>query len=319
MIVEEITFDFFNGNQIFFESSIYTPNLLKELEKTIDQMKNNLSNREARQKFIELLTQITGVKHIVLLLKPDFNAGISPIYKNSLPKKLSKIFTEVIGKLYTKRVDPILLKEMQQLFEKSDQIDHIYLFLGKDLLKKLTSAEIVAVLLHEFGHMYSRTSNIPFLIHRLFKNILINVPIVNTVLFLNKLISPEIFMLILTLYILNIHGMSFVDRIGEYTSDEYAVRYGYGDELISLFQKFKDERNRPLNKKQTLISEFQYWIKQIIDLLFFIFTPGEHPDVDKRIETIRNLMKTRYKKIYPERADEVDLIIDDIEKQQQEI
>ena len=266
---------------------------------------------------LQQIKDFTKIRNVVLFFDDEFNLGVVTKYKNAKILSIVKSFFEMFkrGKMIIRNKT---LPALMSVDESADAIDIVYIFIGKPMMKALTPKELVAVVLHELGHVYSTTSSIPGNILLFLKTVLLK-PIQ-----INSSVSDWIFSKIVFLYTMIvsvlIHGITFTQHIGEYQADNFALRYGYGDELVLALNKFyKIEK---VNKKNIATSKI--FIKKIIDAFLRIFTTSKdetsespHPDTKTRIEKLESQIFGEYKKTYPNYKEVFDLIRADYKAQEE--
>ena len=290
------------------EVSEFAPKKLREMEATFAALKKSSNNKAARLKLLQQIKDVTKIHDVVIFIDNNLNLGVVIKYKNSellsLLKSFAVMFSEEKHPLSNKK-----LRKMESFEESSDSIEIVYLFIGKPMLKLLTPQELVAVLLHELGHVYSTTSDIPNNIMFLLKTILVK-PLLNAESIKDRLLSKLIFLYSM-LVSLFVRGITFTQHIGEYQADNFALKYGYGDDLITALNKFK------INEKikQNTTSRAKSFMKQLIQIFLKIFTPTSdeksampHPEVENRIDKLEKQMFEEYKKTYPNYKEIFDLI-----------
>ena len=290
------------------EVSEYAPKKLREMEDTFAALKKSSNNKQARLKLLQQIKEFTKIHDVVLFFDNEFNFAIIPQYKNveilGIAKAFLTMFSEEHAPLANKK-----LKKITSVEESSDAIEIVYIYIGKPLLKMLTPQELVAVLLHELGHAYSTTSHLPSNLAVLFKRLLLK-PLKSKAISNDTILSKLLFLYSMTISIL-VHGITFTQHIGEHNADNFSLKYGYGDEMISALNKFHTieklfKQTRPKAKT---------FLQKIIEMFWNIFSIDDdekrtqpHPESKKRIEKLESQMFEEYKKIYPNYKDTFDLI-----------
>lgn len=159
-------------------------------------------------------------------------------------------------------------------------LETIYLMPGVDLLKEANPREVTGIVLHEIGHVVQHiTRSAAILEHQLFKikyisDLLSRMPIINLI------FSP--------LFIITSRTLNFRNHVSEYGADKFAVKYGYGDELVEWCI-----RNGVQNKAAVP--------KNLMGLTYILkrFMEGtSHPSYKKRIKSMIKEMKSNYAKEY---------------------
>jgi len=166
--------------------------------------------------------------------------------------------------------------------------------------------ELTAILLHELGHVYTYTSNLPRVMVALFIKVtniagkLFKVPILSL---LNMLSIPAY--IISSLVIITVsRSLTFLEHRSEYRADQFAAKYGYGDELIKVLYK--------LHNKSVETEKHKRWYAKLWNFITEIFTPSSHPQSSKRIVELSEKMLEDYKKLYPALSNELSIILKDI-------
>ena len=288
------------------EVSEYAPKILREIEGNIEILRNNYTDKNARTKLVLLLRKFTKIDRVNIFYQLDeFNAGVIPTYKKNISSDFSSKVRDVLGgkDVSTNRVKSEDLKKLKFIAEPIKYIESLNIFIGVPLLKALTPPEMVATLLHEIGHTFNSTSNISYLYVKMVKELLslsfagyAYLRIVNVI----EQFLPVFYFGTLAL----VYGITITQHRNEYNADKYAVKYGYGDELISVFKKLdstvKVRENRTSIK--TKLSKFLLLIKDFFITAIFSY---EHPSVQSRVDQIEDLLYSKYKEIYPKYDTEI--------------
>ena len=101
-----------------------------------------------------------------------------------------------------------------------------------------------------------------------------------------------------------VRSLTFLEHKSEYHADQFAVKYGYADEMIKVLY---------ILRNKTLETEEAWW-KKIWDFIDGLFSPSSHPTNAKRIEEINDDMLKEYKKLYPKLSNELSIILTDVKK-----
>ena len=290
------------------EVSEFAPKKLKEMEETFAILKKSHNNNTARLQLLKQIKEFTKIHDVVLFFDNDFNFGVIPKYKDVELLGIAKSFLSVFSEEQPPLIDK-QLKKMKSVEESSEAIDIVYIYIGKPLLKMLTPQELVAVLLHELGHVYAATSHLPNNLISLFKEILLK-PI-NSKIFKSDMIFSKLLFLYSMIISVLIHGITFTQHVGEHRADNFSLKYGYGDDMVTALNKFHTIE-KMYRKREPKAKTF---LKKFIVLFWKIFSLDEdekkkssHPDTMKRIEKLESQMFEEYKKIYPNYKDVFDLI-----------
>ncbi len=293
---------------ILNEVSEYAPKKLREMEETFAILKKSSNNKNARLQLLKQVKEFTKIHDVVLFFDNDFNFGVIPKYKEVEFLEIAKSFLNVFSEKKSPLSNKKLIK-IKTVEESSEFIDIVYIYIGKPLLKMLTPSELVAVLLHELGHVYSTTTHIPGNLAILFKNILLK-PIKSKMFQNDAILSKLLFLYSMVISVL-VHGITFTQHAGEHKADNFALKYGYGDDMITALNKFN--KIEKLFKKTN--PKAKTFLKKIIELFWDVFSITDdekrmqpHPELKKRIEKLERQMFEEYKKIYPNYKDTFDLI-----------
>ncbi len=301
---------------ILNEVSEYAPKKLREMEETFAILKKSSNNKNARLQLLKQIKEFTKIHDVVLFFDNEFNLGVITKYKNDKLLSVIKSFASIL-KPEQKRIRNNTLVTLNSVEESSEAIDIIYIFIGRPMIKQLTPKEMVAVLLHEFGHVYSTTSNLPENLLFILKSIILK-PIKISNSMKDWLFSKIVFLYTLAVSVF-IHGITFTQHVGEHNADNFALRYGYGDELILALNKF-NTREKIKKSKTNKLKDF---LKTLSDIFLRFFTPTKnelsddpHPEVKTRIEKLERQMFSEYKRTYPNYKEVFDLIRSDYNKQE---
>ena len=290
------------------EVSEYAPKKLREMEESFAELKKSSNNKQARLKLLQQIKEFTKIHDVVLFFDTDFNFAVIPKYKDvellSIVKAFLTMFSEEHAPLMDKK-----LRNMKSVEESSEAIEIVYIYIGKPLLKMLTPSELVAVLLHELGHVYATTSHLPSNLAFLLKSLLLK-PLKSKIFSEDIILSKILFLYSMTIAVL-VHGITFTQHVGEHKADNFALKYGYGDEMVMALNKFHTIE-KLFNKSKPKARTF---LKKIVALFWDVFTIDDnekraqpHPKTMKRIEKLEKQMFDEYKKIYPNYKETFDLI-----------
>ena len=200
-------------------------------------------------------------------------------------------------------------------------IERIYIFIGKPLLKVLSPRELVAVLLHEFGHVFSTTSSIPgnilFVLKQILKIAFFSSPLIMKMMYNITAIHHILIVYLVISALLN--GITFTEHIGEYGGDNYALKYGYGDELISALNKFGNNREKAKGGIAYKIKDFLRSLVAIVQRIVAPTFNSDHPDLEIRIKKLEEQIFNEFKKIYPKYKEIFDLVRSDYRLQEAKV
>jgi len=152
------------------------------------------------------------------------------------------------------------------------------IFLHSGLIQKLNEKEVMAIMLHEVGHIQNRDAWKHIFADNAFMLMIIGIVSTSPA---APIVIPMVYFLLMMAknygLIDTIFAMT-LDRRAEKHADTTASKYGYGKELISALQKIdkwvkKQQSKRPCGKVCKLVNK----INEVFD---------EHPPVKKRVENI---------------------------------
>jgi STE24 endopeptidase len=215
-------------------------------------------------------TAVTGTVYVAFLLSIVFMYA-AYLQKMSKPHKQ---LTQELNKIL-KRNDLVVnimpLKESNAFVMAGKNI-----YVTPPLKKLLTKRELMAILLHEVHHLNKKHS---------LKRLASTLPFFYIVAYLKYTIASyggNVFIaMLLALALLGIAGIPqsplFVQK-QELASDENVIKYGYRDDLISAFEKFKkEEQERQKGKKCGRMCKI---INKLEDYL------STHPTLENRIKNL---------------------------------
>ena len=286
-------------DELIFEASQFRSEILKNIDQDFTLIKKDKKNLAAKKELIKNIKEFSGIKTIVITFKKDYlNAAVIPIYNQLISTDLLNLFKdyEVSGNIRLLNVAE----------EPSKYIKKLYIIFGGDLIDSFSPRELTAILLHELGHSFTYTSNLPRLLLVLFQKgigtigMMLRVPI----LWLFNLISIPAYILSSLIIITIVRSLTFLEHKSEYKADQFAAKYGYWDEMVKVLYKL---HNIDTQKKSN-----QAWWEKVWNFIESLFTPSSHPTSSSRIEEINNQMMTSYKELYPKLSNELSIILKDI-------
>ncbi len=296
--------------QPVFEVSQYAPKILKDIEKIFAKLKKKPFDVYLRKQLVKKIKTFTGIKKVSLSIKKKFfNASVIPIYDDDFIKMS---FEELKGININQQIKPTKLQRLSSIEESSKYIKKIYLILGAPLFKQFSPEELTSILLHEIGHAYLTTSNVTTNLIYILKETELSKKKDWKKIKKNESFFPKVnkfFNYIFSIQVL--HGLTFLERMHEYKSDKFAVKYGYGVELISV-HKFFDS----IGKRKKSNSNILSIIKQKTNELWNIIINPEdysHPAEKKRIAQIERQIKNKCIDVYPNLSTELSIILKDYE------
>jgi len=252
--------------QLIYERGSQALPELREVEIIFKELKTAKSTKMLVTKLERLLKSILGTNVIVELqqhgrLRDNF--AVLPILRPS------------------KDVKKVNVLDSNQI--QLNEVEIIYFMMGIDLIKEAQPRQVTAILLHEIGHVTAHITKLSWLINinlsklKYISDILSRIPIIN------MLFSP--------LFIITSRSLNFRNHIHEYNADKFAVKYGYGDDLINWSIKHGLSSSGSVPKNMVGLS---YILKRL-------FEGSSHPSFKKRIHAVIDEMKENYSKEYGNR------------------
>jgi len=236
-------------------------------------------------KYLEEIDPITG--HVII------GANVALI------TQLTLIFIATRGLVKASQRQPKLEKKINDLLggkwevrKIKDEFPNAFVFWGKQifitdkLIKLLSEKELVAVMLHEAYHVDK---------HHLLKHLAIQYPFFYIFMFVVMAQFPlvgnlhvSLFLAVLTFRLMTtsmeIPYRILISRKQENLADGFAVKYGYGDEIISALNKLEREYKRlQSGQKCGTICQAHRKINELL---------SGHPRTKERIEAIMKEKET---------------------------
>lgn len=293
LIIEEIEQSF---EYVMFESARVISPVLKKIDKNFDVLRKNSKDRKEINDLVKNIKDFTGVKTVYFVIKQnEYDACIFTKYNQTLPK------------LFKKEGEDKLRTEKFKAEESPKYIKGIYVIFGTKTLDMFNSRELTSILLHEIGHIYQHTANFSLLFPTLINKFAKGGLLFSSLALLRVIVFPTISLIVLP-FVLSLFALSrsltFADHMGELNADEYAIKYGYGDDLAKVFFKFHKltgGKARPQN-----------WMQKTWGNIKSFFSLTTHPHDSRRICDIIDKMRVDYKKSYPKFSKEITTIYADI-------
>lgn len=282
-----------NSDQCIFEVAAGRSSYLKDVDSAFVKLRKNIDDKTALRELAKAIKGFTGIKQVVVKIRRDyFNAAVVPIYNRELgiDKNIFKIVSSDSVKID---------KPLQNVEESIKYIKKIYILMGDEYFKIFTGRELTSIVLHELGHVFAHTSRFSYLLARTVRKYSF-IGSGMSLVFGAGAVSALAIPISLLLFTIS-RSMTFLDHREEYNADQYAVKYGYGDEAIRALSRFGFE---PPEKKGFWRRLFE-WIRS---LLF----PKTHPEDRKRICGLVNKIRNEYINLYPKLKDELTIIFSDL-------
>ncbi|MFW6247161.1 MAG: M48 family metalloprotease [bacterium] len=279
--------------ELFYEVSQKAPKELQELSAKFKQLKDYLKNdiynetKKIEVEITDILRRFTGIKNLEFQVYFRFSNTIVLInYKN-------------LVKFYSKNKNETPTRVIK---ENPEHIEKCRILMGDEDIKKFTPDECVAILLHEFGHIYAHKSKFPF-IFKTYAQILLGTSGVGiTFSYILNLItnaySPAAYLPYIGIIVALTRSLSFYDHMGEYNADKFAVKYGYGDEIFSVIRQSQLKTTKPKERKKTL----SYAIKKLLNF-------QTHPYDTDRLCKIAKDMQKEYTEMYPKLSQHIKNVV----------
>jgi hypothetical protein len=289
----------FEIQELIFEVSKYRSDILKDIDEIFSRIKKNNNDLAAKKELTEKIKEFSSIKHVVLTLKPKYvNASVIPIYNQIISTDLIDLLKDFESGEN--------LKNLNVIEEPSKYIKKIYIIMGIDLINMFSPRELTSILLHEFGHVYTYTSNLPRILLNLFQRLvgfagqIFKTPILAILNFLSLPAYLVASLIVITLT----RSLTFLEHKSEYRADQFPIKYGYGDEFVKVLYK--------LHKSQARIEESRPWYEKLLNFINSWFIPSTHPLSSKRIDEMSDKILDDYKKLYPHLNKELSIILKEI-------
>lgn len=296
--MEDFIFDI---EDVVFEASQYRSEYLKYIDEDFAKLKQNIKSTTVINSLVKHIEAFTGINNVVFSVKSDYdNAFVVPKYNKIISFDLIQIFKDFqAGKK---------LRRLETVEEPTKYIDKIYIIFGKKLINNFSPRELTAILLHELGHSFIHTSNMPLILIGLLRKVFITIGFIPKVILLPLIGLAWIHAFILTAACFIVcRSLTFLEHRGEYKADQFAAKYGYGDEIIRVLYKLHGVKQNEESKKS--------WLKKVLNYLIKIFIPSTHPKETERILQVSDEMLSEYKKMYPKLSKELTIILSDIKSE----
>ena len=290
-----LNFEYRFSNQLF-EALQNRPDILKRLETELILLKSDLQNKTIISNIEDIIKEFAHINHVKLTIENKWrnipNASILGIPKiNPLMAKL----TEISHILLSKKVSPeIVMRDLEE--DIPLYLDKVYLFLSPKLFDDFNEKEIIAIILHEIGHLY----NHDFSIFQYWVNII--VLLINKTMYVGSVITlllhgiPAFGLFTVSIFLFT-RTLTFYEHKCEYDADKYPIKYGYGDDFINVLKKFEkfSITNTSSNK----------FVKKTLSILINLLFPSTHPTSVDRIRSVVKIIRKDYCNQYKELDDKI--------------
>jgi len=291
--------DNFEIQELIFEVSKYRSDILKDIDKIFSRIKENNKDLAAKKELTQKIKEFTSVKHVVLTLKPKYtNASVIPIYNQTISTDLINLLKDFESGEN--------LKNLNVIEEPSKYIKKVYIIIGIDLINMFSPRELTSILLHELGHVYTYTSNLPRLLLHLFQKFVgfVGEIFKTPILAILNLLSLPAYAIASLIVITLTRSLTFLEHKSEYRADQFPIKYGYGDEFVKVLYK--------LHSRQVEVEKHRSWYEKLWSFINSWFIPSTHPTSSKRINEMSDKILEDYKKLYPHLNKELSIILKDI-------
>lgn len=288
-------------DELIFEVSKYRSDILKDIDRDFAKIKKDRKDLAAKKELTENIKKFSGIKKVIITFKKDYlNAAIIPIYNQQISMDLVNVL-----KSYEAGEN---IKSLDVVEEPSKYIEKIYVIFGNELIDTFSARELTAILLHELGHSFTYTSNLPRILLALFQKGVgvVGMVLKTPILWLLNLITLPAYLISSLIIITIVRSLTFLEHKSEYRADQFAAKYGYFDEMVKVLYKLHHREMEQQSKKA--------WWEKLWYFIEGLFSPSTHPKSSRRIEEINDKMLSDYKKLYPKLSNELNIILKDIKK-----
>lgn len=274
--------------EIVFEVALKRSPILKDIDGLFRELKNAPQDKRIWRALEKKIQEFSGIKKVYIGVDKSFdNVFIIPRYKNNLPG----IFDEVE-----------INKNKINAEESAKYIDLVVIVYGEKMIDRCSPRECTAFLLHELGHVYQHTAQYSFKLKKIlftksrdiFKH-------TGPLMGLASLWNPAYLPFLISSFLFS-RTLTFFEHKNELNADEYAAKYGYAEEIASIFLKFHKKFDNS-NKS---------WIDRVWAFIKNFLLPDTHPADKDRICNMINRMKDNYNKKYPRLKKKFNIIYADL-------
>lgn len=285
--------------ELILEASQFRSEILKEIDQDFALIKKDKNALAAKKALVKNIKEFSGVKNIVVTFKKSyFNAAVIPAYNQIISMDLLNIFKDY-------KVDGNI-KDLNVVEEPAKYIKKLYIIFGDELIDKFSPRELTAILLHELGHSFTYTANLPRILLALFQKTvgIVGMTLKYPIMWIFNLITVPVYLVSTLIIITVVRSLTFLEHKSEYKADQFAVKYGYGDEIVKVLYQ--------LHGKEVEKKADENWFEKIWNFIESFFSPSSHPASSSRIKEVNEQMVTEYKKLYPKLSTELNIILKDI-------
>lgn len=227
-------------------------------------------------------------QYLIFNKTPDFEKTKQCSYLGVVSFNVDKSY-----KILKTATDKVSIYDMQTLFEMKfgfTDVESLQIGVGSLIFTSCTPSEVLAIILHELGHIFGMRSHFTFILL---------LSILKTVFVVGSLFVPWTIQLI-PLAFAHLRLISLLHHKDEHTADSFATHYGYGDDLMRVFKRF-ESRGKPSKSKILNFLKHSYKL---------LFTYSSHPHGFERMDRIKTMITDSYSIMYPNVSQrQLDMII----------
>ena len=274
--------------EFVFEVSANRSPTLKQIDELFREIKKDPKNRTLPKQLEKRIQEFTGIRKVIVHIDNGFdNVLVVPHYKNNLPGIFDKI-----------EKSPSKFNAE----ESTKYIDYVLIVYGTWMLDQCTPRELTAFLLHELGHVYQHTAEYSFRLGRFFfhrsrRTFKYAGPIMGAA----SIWNPTFIPLLIASFLFS-RTLTAFDHMYELDADKYAAKYGYAEEIASVFHKFHKKFHKTSDS----------WLKNTWTHIKDFLLPDTHPTDKDRVCNMIEQMKKNYNKMYPKLKKRMSIIYADL-------
>jgi len=283
---------------VLYEVSPYRSEILKMIDQDFADLKKDMKDHKIIKSIVAHIKEFTGVNNVVFSIKSNYDNGfVVPVYNRQISLDMFELFKDFAADKN--------IRQLETIEETSKYIKKIYIVFGSILVRDFTAHELTAILLHELGHCFTYTANMPGKLINLLRKIFTVIGLMPKVILIPLISLSLIHVFLISVVSLIIcRSLTFLEHRAEYKADQFAAKYGYGDEIIKVLYKVQKIREDAWSKVS--------WFKKALNFIIQFFIPKTHPVENKRIIETSEKMLLDYKKLYPKVSKELTIIFNDI-------